>query len=834
MLNSPQSGTKPNTLKRFDSVFTAIGLMINLAGWSFAQTLVSLVQLLYHRITNLSFQDPVQLANVLKWNRAYYLAFIRGGRSLADLMIKADNTNPLDSYSGTQDREARIMFRIMNYRSELLELGTTPRDLLYYDRLVFAILSFDRIMTFSTDPNFSTITDSSEFVYDPEKGFFDDLAGSLERLGITPSDFWKEYRNRTRSLRHVIMSTSGPNGPASWTAATDAKAILGNTNLYMSFKFLAEQSGLQWLLLDMLSTVSVPSFDSTNDSMIHSGRLHSFEEWGGKVRIVAIVDYWTQILLSPLHDTIFHFLSRIPSDGTFNQDAAVERVRLFTANKDLHVYSYDLTAATDRLPLTVQVEILGFLTNKNFAKEWANLLVGRPYHYRPDNKDFTYAVGQPMGARSSWAMLALTHHVIVQQAAKTASSESYTEYALLGDDITLTGTPIASAYLGIMRALKVSINMTKSVVHYAGATAAAEFAKRVFVGGSEITTIPVKLLAKTIMNGRLAPQLQNELIKRHLDTTASWPLAWLTGLIDLESGKFLSILNVLPTSLSSLLSAISPGGKLADFSKWYGDKKALTEADLKNAFLYTAITEQLKRLDNLLRQAQVIHAAIEQNAFGYSTLDPARILGWNYTNPDHDIKKIGASMPRLTPSHPIIKAAQSEMDRISALLADLRSGDSRVTSAAQNRLLDMFRSSLVDAWADPEAARGQADRSLLQRSLMVLSDVILNKTEKSSGRPAHTVDFTVNLAYINRLWTVVWTLGSAVQINSVKSRVLSLAVDANARLTTLSNETDVVKMFHVPIIRKESKGSKSLSNTPISKMTTQTVLGTSEPISSLN
>lgn len=28
-----------------------------------------------------------------------------------------------------------------------------------------------------------------------------------------------------------------------------------------------------------------------------------------------------------------------------------------------------------------------------------------------------YAVGQPMGALSSWAMLALTHHFIVQYAA---------------------------------------------------------------------------------------------------------------------------------------------------------------------------------------------------------------------------------------------------------------------------------------------------------------------------------------------------------------------------------------------------------------------------------
>jgi len=52
------------------------------------------------------------------------------------------------------------------------------------------------------------------------------------------------------------------------------------------------------------------------------------------------------------------------------------------------------------------------------------LLVNRDYHLCSDDPDFQpyngvyrYAVGQPMGALSSWAMLALTHHCLVQVAA---------------------------------------------------------------------------------------------------------------------------------------------------------------------------------------------------------------------------------------------------------------------------------------------------------------------------------------------------------------------------------------------------------------------------------
>jgi len=38
--------------------------------------------------------------------------------------------------------------------------------------------------------------------------------------------------------------------------------------------------------------------------------------------------------------------------------------------------------------------------------------------FSKENGIYRYAIGQPMGALSSWAMLALTHHLIVQIAAQ--------------------------------------------------------------------------------------------------------------------------------------------------------------------------------------------------------------------------------------------------------------------------------------------------------------------------------------------------------------------------------------------------------------------------------
>jgi hypothetical protein len=131
------------------------------------------------------------------------------------------------------------------------------------------------------------------------------------------------------------------------------------------------------------------------------GKLGLKNEPAGKVRVFAMVDPITQWMLRPLHKCIFSFLRKIPMDGTFDQIKPL--VRLLSMNpKSLH--SFDLTAATDRLPLILQEQLMAQLIGKEMAKHWSNLLVSRPYLLK--GKPLYYGAGQPMGALSSWAMLA--------------------------------------------------------------------------------------------------------------------------------------------------------------------------------------------------------------------------------------------------------------------------------------------------------------------------------------------------------------------------------------------------------------------------------------------
>jgi len=57
--------------------------------------------------------------------------------------------------------------------------------------------------------------------------------------------------------------------------------------------------------------------------------------------------------MRPLQDHIFEVLRRIPQDGTFDQLAPVKRL----LKTDGDFFSYDLSSATDRLPVLLQ-EIL--------------------------------------------------------------------------------------------------------------------------------------------------------------------------------------------------------------------------------------------------------------------------------------------------------------------------------------------------------------------------------------------------------------------------------------------------------------------------------------------
>lgn len=82
------------------------------------------------------------------------------------------------------------------------------------------------------------------------------------------------------------------------------------------------------------------------------------EDKEGKSRPFAIFEYISQMALSSLHTHVFNLLKEIPQDSTFDQNAGF-RSLLYGGYK--FFASYDLKAATDRFPLSLQKRVVEHL-----------------------------------------------------------------------------------------------------------------------------------------------------------------------------------------------------------------------------------------------------------------------------------------------------------------------------------------------------------------------------------------------------------------------------------------------------------------------------------------
>lgn len=346
-------------------------------------------------------------------------------------------------------------------------------------RLLLSLLGISRILPGHKAPDLSSVTDPGTGHMSPR--LRDDLARTVKRLGWRlPQPVWTECHTTTKA---------GPNAQALVGSIEDAHLL---TDTQISHLRVLGGPGIVQLIETIRSYLGPLSWLSMLPQMIkgkkvilqpkgRQGKLSVIKDKEAKSRIVAILDYWTQSALYPLHRALMGLLRSIPGDCTFNQGS----FRSHLPRKGPY-YSIDLTAATDRFPVIVQEVILGFLISPEYAAAWRALLTDRDYHvsWGGPLRIVRYLVGQPMGAYSSWACFALSHHVIVRVAALRAGKPvTWSRYALLGDDIVLTDGTVVKEYLAILSELGVETSSQKT--HVSQDT--YEFAKRWIHKGTEVT-----------------------------------------------------------------------------------------------------------------------------------------------------------------------------------------------------------------------------------------------------------------------------------------------------------------------------------------------------------
>lgn len=290
---------------------------------------------------------------------------------------------------------------------------------------------------------------------------------------------------------------AGPNGPAVPSAHLDARALLSNGPVLEAVK-------------QLLTLTGHPILSSLRNCLIHApkgeyilGRLGFLPENGGKTRIIAIVDFWTQQALKPFHEQLLRIVSSFEQDCTVNQEQGFQRAMKLSLGKP--IYSFDLTSATDRFPLTLQKVLMDHLYGKEIADLWETAMTKRTWRVGKQDQFISWGRGQPLGAYSSWVVFSYTHHLLVQFCAHRVR-ENPTQYCLLGDDLMIWNDAIAKEYEKVIGELGVPISEHKSLSSDA-TRSTGEFTKRIFTRGIELSPIPLPAILSGLSSLLQVPNL---------------------------------------------------------------------------------------------------------------------------------------------------------------------------------------------------------------------------------------------------------------------------------------------------------------------------------------
>lgn len=319
----------------------------------------------------------------------------------------------------------------------------------------------------------------------------------------------KKRMERISELNHLHISTkNGPNGPALANAHKDYISIRESPNILTYIRRVCEltENVVLSKLIDSMEEAYSKSSLSKDHSYVHS-RLSLKDEPGAKVRVFAIGDYFTQSALSGIHDLIFQWLKNQPEDGTFNQDGVSDKVKNLTSSS-LRIVSDDLSKATDRIPVKGPLyEIASVMVGEDLADQWINLLIDRTFT-GPSGENVHFAVGQPLGLKTSWGLLALWHHAVFRTSMKLIRKRRNPlkpDYFVIGDD-SFNIRALQRPYILIVQGLcGVQISETKGFreeeilphenpLPETSTINVAELAKRVYYNGMEITPISPKLI----------------------------------------------------------------------------------------------------------------------------------------------------------------------------------------------------------------------------------------------------------------------------------------------------------------------------------------------------
>lgn len=495
------------------------------------------------------------------------------------------------------------------------------------------ILSLSRIVSdadknINSFPSITTpIKKSDELIHEIAE-FKSDLPQIFKDLGIDSNDDPRTLKVKESPLKGGLLSTNhstntGPNnnvlikgrryrGNATVTSHVDALAVINDSEVCKNMKRFAALSDNE-SLMDLVKDLSqLPQSRDWNPKPCCS-RIGILNQPENKLRVVAIIDYWSQTLLKPLHKKLQKVALKVPCSYYEDQDAGRELCREFTRDQKADPVSYDATDFTDRFPRLIQEAVLSVLFNEEFARSAIRLMACRNFK-TPGGKFIRYATGQPMGSYGSFALAHLTHALYAYWKVSLFGGNPKLDVAVVGDDIAFrNNSKYVSQYLLGMEVLGVPFNRYKGF-ESSDQKRIVEFCKRLYVNGDDQSALSLRVAKLAATDFKYLPTLD-----QYIDTDVQ--VYDLLRVPSLEKYRaHLEKLYILPSEITGIKNNLKPDSSMEldestyEFINKLKDIEEIGRISI-NEFLGTLYAKAL------IAYAKVMHMSLLETT-GVLALDP--------------------------------------------------------------------------------------------------------------------------------------------------------------------------------------------------------------------
>jgi hypothetical protein len=370
------------------------------------------------------------------------------------------------------------------------------------DRVIRSILYLNRLCEGNGTPDFTEI----------------------RRAFGVPLEFRNRYQNYVN--KHVEVAklelitkpstrvlSNGPNGKPKWmTADVEAYALL-NSKLNEPFKRLCMATGNA----DLYKYIEARAATQDRVTRKRLRYITTVRDSGNKCRLVAISDYWTQVLLEPVMLDIQTYIKQRFKGVSYSHCHAqgFENLKKFIKPG---IKSYDIKSWTDAFPAILQFDFMCARYGKPIAEAWYDLVVTCEWNVKRSKDTIKYERGQGMGTNGSFDIATITDLFLLEMVYKEDYQMNLKKvpFNKVGDDLWCFD-PDGKVYDTYTIMCGIDINQSKTKNATEG-NLCGEFVSRNINYGYDVSRISAKICRAVHKNILDVPQLACHLEERNYES----------------------------------------------------------------------------------------------------------------------------------------------------------------------------------------------------------------------------------------------------------------------------------------------------------------------------